>query len=160
MRPPRPHELGGTYGQGIIVARYQSEESFDVTVDITAFHQGYWIFKICPDRKSTSQSCFDKFPVRMEKGGLKFFPPKGGKYTIKYRLPKGLHCEHCVLQWRYIAGNNWGVCKNGTSGMGCGDQETFGACSDISISSPNYIQGGKTPINLAYTGDVDQGKNT
>lgn len=38
-----------------------------------------------------------------------------------------------MLQWRYTAGNNWGDCKNGTQALGCGNQEQFGACSDISI---------------------------
>lgn len=52
---------------------------------------------------------------------------------MTYKLPSGLVCDHCVLQWRYTAGNNWGTCKNGTQGLGCGNQEQFGACSDISI---------------------------
>lgn len=38
-----------------------------------------------------------------------------------------------MLQWRYVAGNNWGVCENGTGAVGCGPQEEFRACSDISI---------------------------
>ena len=32
-----------------------------------------------------------------------------------------------------IAGNNWGKCEDGTSGMGCGPQETFRSCADIKI---------------------------
>ena len=31
----------------------------------------------------------------------------------------------CVLQWRYVAGNNWGKCPNGTEKVGCGPQEHF-----------------------------------
>lgn len=45
----------------------------------------------------------------------------------------GLECGNCVLQWRYIAGNNWGMCEDGTGAVGCGPQEEFRACSDISI---------------------------
>lgn len=48
-------------------------------------------------------------------------------------------CEHCVIQWRYIAGNNWGTCSNGTTGMGCGHQEEFRACADIAIAPPGRI---------------------
>lgn len=48
-------------------------------------------------------------------------------------LPPGLTCSQCVLQWRYIAGNSWGICANGTGAVGCGDQEEFRGCADISI---------------------------
>ena len=36
-----------------------------------------------------------------------------------------LSCSQCILQWTYTAGNNWGVCANGTGELGCGPQETF-----------------------------------
>lgn len=42
-------------------------------------------------------------------------------------------CEHCVLQWKYVAGNNWGICSNGEGAVGCGPQEEFRACADIAI---------------------------
>ena len=29
-------------------------------------------------------------------------------FEMQYDLPRGLTCEQCVMQWRYIAGNNWG----------------------------------------------------
>lgn len=45
----------------------------------------------------------------------------------------GLECANCVLQWRYIAGNNWGTCPDGTGAVGCGAQEEFRACADINI---------------------------
>lgn len=38
-----------------------------------------------------------------------------------------------MLQWRYVAGNNWGRCADGTEAIGCGPQEEFRACSDIAI---------------------------
>jgi hypothetical protein len=38
-----------------------------------------------------------------------------------------------VLQWKYVAGNNWGICKDGNGAVGCGEQEEFRACSDIAI---------------------------
>lgn len=33
-----------------------------------------------------------------------------------------------------IEGNTWGQCEDGTSGLGCGPQEHFRTCSDISIT--------------------------
>lgn len=44
-----------------------------------------------------------------------------------------MECPNCVLQWRYIAGNNWGMCADGTGAVGCGPQEEFRACADITI---------------------------
>ena len=30
------------------------------------------------------------------------------RYWMRYRLPEGVSCALCVLQWRYWAGNSWG----------------------------------------------------
>lgn len=37
------------------------------------------------------------------------------------------------MQWKYVAGNNWGICPDGNGAVGCGEQEEFRACSDIAI---------------------------
>ncbi|KAL4714860.1 hypothetical protein ACJJTC_012532 [Scirpophaga incertulas] len=134
-REPRPHELGGVYGTGLIVERYLAGSIISVVVDLTTSHRGSWQFKLCPDPHNNDQECFDQYPLELEEGGNVYYPKKGSvKYMLNYRLPSGLVCEHCVLQWRYTAGNNWGTCKNGTQGLGCGNQEQFGACSDIAIT--------------------------
>lgn len=131
---PRPHELGGTYGQGIIVANYTSNQIINISIEITAYHQGYWYLNLCPDPKNESkQACFNRYPIPLKNGGLYYFPHQNGNYTVQYRLPR-ISCKHCILQWRYVAGNNWGHCSDGSEGMGCGMQETFGSCSDISIT--------------------------
>lgn len=54
-------------------------------------------------------------------------------FETRYLLPSGLTCTQCILQWRYIAGNNWGTCENGTGAVGCGPQEEFRACADVEI---------------------------
>ncbi|GBP08956.1 hypothetical protein EVAR_78322_1 [Eumeta japonica] len=97
------------------------------------------------DPLDNEQECFDNYVLELEEGGTKYYPRAGSvKYDVNYRLPPGLVCEHCVLQWRYTAGNNWGTCKNGTQGLGCGKQEQFGACSDISIGTFKDVQMRKT----------------
>lgn len=55
-------------------------------------------------------------------------------FNTTYKLPSGLTCEQCVLQWQYFAGNNWGKCQDGTEKVGCGPQEQFRACADIRIT--------------------------
>ncbi|KAI5637823.1 lytic polysaccharide mono-oxygenase, cellulose-degrading domain-containing protein [Phthorimaea operculella] len=140
IAPPRPHELGGTYGLGLIVARYAPGALISTTVDLTTSHKGFWQFKLCPDPESSDQACFDKHVLETEDGEEKYYPTRGsGKYNVTYRLPKGVICDHCVLQWRYTAGNNWGICGNGSQGLGCGAQEQFGACSDISIGASRNL---------------------
>lgn len=56
---------------------------------------------------------------------------------MRYRLPQNVTCAQCVLQWRYIAANNWGRCENSSNAIGCGPQEEFRACADISIQDKN-----------------------
>lgn len=84
------------------------------------------------------------------------------KYYPNIQLPATIACQNCVLQWRYTVGrfslrfikygrivcfhsitfiwlcasclgNSWGNCGNGTSAVGCGNQETFINCADIAI---------------------------
>lgn len=53
--------------------------------------------------------------------------------TTDIVLPEGFTCERCVFRWHYNTGNNWGQCANGSYEQGCGPQETFRSCADITI---------------------------
>ena len=91
--------------------------------------------------------------------------PKTAMLEYEVTLPIGVTCSQCVIQWTWKSGiefifylkhyikqtssfsklktilylmhkgNTWGTCKNGTEGMGCGDQEMFRNCADIQIYS-------------------------
>lgn len=135
---PRPHEYGGKYGQGVIVRNYAKDQVIPLKVDLTANHVGYFEFRICPGLKNTTQECLDKYVLELDgkPGETKYYPTRETKiFTMHYKLPKGLTCDHCVIQWLYNAGNNWGMCANGTGALGCGPQEQFRACADVSIGS-------------------------
>ena len=54
---------------------------------------------------------------------------------LTYRLPPDIVCKHCVLRWRYVTGRTWGRALNGTECLGCGPQEEFRACADVTIVS-------------------------
>lgn len=56
-------------------------------------------------------------------------------YEMRYLLPPDLTCSQCVLQWRYLAANNWGRCDDGSEAVGCGPQEEFRACADVAIEA-------------------------
>ncbi|KAF2894295.1 hypothetical protein ILUMI_11887, partial [Ignelater luminosus] len=97
--------------------------------------------------KNTTQDCLDKTILKIIKpqdssrySDVRYYPKEGNKvYQMKYRLPK-ISCTRCVLQWRYIAENNWGTCPNGTEQVGCGPQEEFRACADITIGKGIVIE--------------------
>ena len=115
-------------------------------IEVTANHNGHFEFKLCANNdvfQDPDQTCFDLRPLRLAQVDELY--EDAYKYPIHWReglgyrqlfveLPLDLACEQCILQWTYIAGNNWGLCANGTSGIGCGDQEHFRACADIRIT--------------------------
>lgn len=133
---PRNNEYGGHYGQGVIVGRYKKGDSVHVGVQITANHKGYYGFQICNmDYESESDECFAKYPVKFTTGSEKhYIGTDNGWHNQTIVLPDNLVCSKCVLQWTYVAGNNWGICDDGTGALGCGKQEWFRSCSDIAIS--------------------------
>ncbi|XP_044738726.1 uncharacterized protein LOC123300253 [Chrysoperla carnea] len=137
---PRAHEYGGRYGLGVLVRRYEVGATMIIKVEVTANHNGYFEFRICPEFKNTTQECLDKYLLGLAEPQenvtphpYRYYPNNGNRiYEMKYHLPN-ISCDHCVLQWRYIAGNNWGKCDDGTERVGCGPQEEFRACADIQI---------------------------
>ncbi|XP_012275596.1 uncharacterized protein LOC105697126 [Orussus abietinus] len=139
LRRPRPNENGGVYGTGTIVARYQPGQHIPVSVKLSASHAGYFKFSLCPLRSETdleTEECFEKHPLRLVDGSevYKVTRHGAGYHNTTLVLPPGLTCKHCVLRWNYRTGNSWGICEDGHGAMGCGPQETFRTCSDISIA--------------------------
>ncbi|KAL5274197.1 hypothetical protein ACFFRR_000768 [Megaselia abdita] len=133
---PRPNELGGTYGQGVITERYTKGAVVNVDVKITTNHKGYFVFDACNLDTSgkESEECFNRYPLELVTGGYKYEVPSGNQvFTIPVRLPWDLSCKHCVIRWTYTAGNNWGICADGSGAVGCGPQETYRNCGDVSI---------------------------
>jgi len=108
-------------------------------VELTAAHLGHFEFHLCArdsrDEIETDE-CFEKNVLQLQNGLYKLpVSNRKGKYYTKARLPKWVTCNRCVIRWHYRAGNNWGNCGDGTFDEGCGNQETFRGCSDVSISS-------------------------
>jgi len=145
---PRAHEApGGIYATGIIGKSYRQGSYIPIIVDITANHQGYIEFKICPNNDvfvDPEQSCFDSREPLWVSGGdpildnrrYPIYDYETGLRLIYAKLPMDLTCKQCIIQFTYVAGNNWGKCEDGiTAAVGCGPQETFRGCADIEIVS-------------------------
>jgi len=154
-KEPRANEAGGTYGRGVITRKYKKNQAIKVRIELTANHMGHFEFKLCPQnnlRKPATQTCLDKYALQLANGGgTQYYPGPGNKvFEMWFQLPKDLTCKQCVFQWRYVAANNWGTCKNGTGKVGCGPQEEFRACSDVTITEEDGS------ANSAPNNDVDK----
>jgi len=131
---PRENELGGRYGQGTIVRNIDTNVT-NILVQITANHLGYIFFELCnlDTAGAESESCFQR--LRFVDGSDKYYiGSTRGLISSDVVIPSGTQCNHCVLRWTYTAGNNWGICSDGRGALGCGPQETFKNCADVSIN--------------------------
>ena len=138
QHPPRDNEGGGKYGRGTITRLYTMGEAITVKIELTANHMGHFEFRLCPQNNPlvpVTQACLDRYLLEQTNGaGSRYYPGAGNSvFSVELSLPPGVTCQQCVLQWRYVAANNWGVCSDGTGKVGCGPQEEFRACSDVSI---------------------------
>ncbi|CAF4556263.1 unnamed protein product, partial [Rotaria sp. Silwood2] len=139
---PRYHETGGKYATNIIVRHYLSDVLIDVKILLSANHKGFMEFRLCAALDSNievTQECLDQNILHIEGFGKQYTVNEGMDLIfLRVQLPHGLSCSRCVLQWRYHAGNNWGKnIETGETCLGCGQQEEFYNCADISITSIN-----------------------
>ncbi|XP_065558115.1 uncharacterized protein LOC136025946 [Artemia franciscana] len=140
---PRPHEMNGLYYSGLNTRRYAPGQVLNINIDLTANHWGYFELKLCPsnyDSNKEMQACFDKYPLRIAGTNTTRYEiskdtPKKGTFKYRIQLPPKVTCSHCIIQWTYYTGNTWGICPDGTGAVGCGNQETFVNCADVSIVS-------------------------
>ena len=77
---------------------------------ITANHLGYFEFKLCADKKSltelANQECFDKYLLKLSDGSTQYKVGSAtGYHDVLVKLPDGVTCDYCVIQWTYTAGN-------------------------------------------------------
>jgi hypothetical protein len=113
--------MGGKYGNNIIVRRYRSGAIIPVKIELTANHRGYFEFRTCSmenNGQDVTQDCLNQYLLKNANGTARYYPEEVNKIFISYyKLPVGLTCKQCVFQWRYISGNNWGDCGNGTGNV-------------------------------------------
>lgn len=127
-----------------IKANYYTYDSFfqtiDIAVQLTKSHLGYFEFRLCPQNNPlvpATQECLDQNLLELGDGSgqTKFIVDSWDDkfYNTTVKLPVGLTCRQCVLQWHYKTANSFGECEDGSFQMGCGDQEVFRACADVRI---------------------------
>lgn len=163
---PRDNEAPtGKYANGLIVRTFEVGASMEAVVHLTANHKGTFEFRLCQNddpKKNVSQECFNQNLLRSDDGTSSFAitNTSAGYFRYTLRLPSGLRCRACVLQWKYNTGNSWGVdfvTKKGC--IGCGPQEQFYGCSDIAVGHSDVQIAQQTgPAPAIPDGDVDENK--
>jgi hypothetical protein len=116
---PRDHEAGGKFAKNTRPVRtYKSGGIIPIHITFTQNHKGRMSFSLCAlsngtlsskDEKSlTTQHCFDKHTLERAdgKGEYSFLLGTEKTFQAEYRLPRGLKCDHCVLQWHWVTGNS------------------------------------------------------
>ncbi|XP_060607944.1 uncharacterized protein LOC132760070, partial [Ruditapes philippinarum] len=141
----KPNEdVGGLYVvNGVITGSYDKGGVLNTEVEITAYHKGWFEFRLCPLATTTTkvtQECLNQnvltvkgtntTRIQLEEIKTGLGP---GVYIINLQLPSTITCERCVLQWKYNTGNSWN-CDSEGCGIGRGPQENFVNCADIRIN--------------------------
>ncbi|CAF1307866.1 unnamed protein product, partial [Didymodactylos carnosus] len=134
-------EKGGSMYLGKTVRTYRKGQTIRVSVTLTANHKGYFEFRLCNVdgwSSDATQACLDQNVLEFADGTHRF--KNVGDYgstkiDLDVKLPSNVKCDHCVFQWKYTTGNNWGTDpQTGQSCGGCGaENETFMGCADIRI---------------------------
>ena len=127
--------LGGPMATNI-QSTYEVGSIIDVEVQLTAHHQGHFIFKACPISNTTTiptQECFDKYPLQFISDELYGAPVDTNHpyrvyvapvhiankvtstkenfdnamvFQYKLQLPIDLSGDLVLLQWYYVASNS------------------------------------------------------
>ncbi|XP_022788074.1 uncharacterized protein LOC111328003 [Stylophora pistillata] len=126
----------GRYATGTITKTYEEGQDITVMIDVTSNHQGHFTFRVGDIGSLPITQEKLKYVLRQPNGDTKWkINAREDKiFEIKLKLPGGLTCDHCVLQWWWRVGNSWGCDGPNDCGMGKGQQETFVNCADIRIT--------------------------
>jgi hypothetical protein len=81
----------------------------NVSVAILSNIRGYFEFFLCPNdniSQPITQECLDKYPLTIEGYGSRYFPePESAvKHDLFLKIPDGVTCSQCVLQWKWVGG--------------------------------------------------------
>lgn len=93
-----------------------NKKEVEFKVDLTGSHQGYYEFRLCAKRSASelvTQDCLDQNLLKTNYGTTRVNADKGSVvYSTLYKLPDGLKCDFCVLQWKYVAGKLFSFFKH------------------------------------------------
>ncbi|KAK6184664.1 hypothetical protein SNE40_007093 [Patella caerulea] len=135
----RENEFGGRYAQNIIASKYFQGATIPVTIVRTNQQSlGYFEFRICepPENQAVTQECLNRNLLQIQESDFatQFYPGSGGQtFQLNVKLPPDLFCTRCILQFKYNTGYRSPEASSGCDCLGCGQQEQFFNCADVSI---------------------------
>lgn len=104
----RQNEAGGKFANGYIVQKYYHDDEYmNVTVDVLSNIGGYFEFYLCPNDNVSApitQDCLDKHPLTIKGFGSRYTPDTAVKHKLLLKIPDGVTCSQCVLQWKWVGG--------------------------------------------------------
>lgn len=110
---PRNHEAFGKYATQRLAATYASGGTLRARVVITANHLGRWGLRLCAldddspaAERRALPDCFERLKRADGGGTWVYLSSSASESSATFRLPKGVRCKRCVLQWRYQTGNS------------------------------------------------------
>ena len=123
---------------------YFPGSSIDLMIEIVANHGGHFNFEMCwRDSWNTTETedCFESLKLSGKEStpeddelSYQLDSSSGtGIYTMSVELPAERTCENCILRWHWRSANNWGICEDGSEAVGCGYQEVYRNCADVSV---------------------------
>ena len=182
--------VNGPYATSPIQATVNAGSTLDIKVRITAYHYGWFEFRLCTDAGALTQECLNQHVLELDEtyslaqyssgdmprgllntldyigsdttdyghkhtlcdkipgapsgsccrnGGTCSSPAAnrhrwmlpapgvdGGEYTVRVKIPSGVSCDHCVLQWMYQTANSIDHYP-----------EAFWNCADIKVVGDN-----------------------
>lgn len=109
---PRNHEAGGMFDTGIIPREYEVGQVASIVVELTSNHGGYMEFRLCANNdvtKPITQQCLDENLLEIVGyNGVRYdVSPRDSQVLLQVKLPEGLTCTQCVLQWKYQGGESF-----------------------------------------------------
>lgn len=100
--------MRGRWYRGIITGRYTAGQIIDIEVELTQSHLGFMEFRLCANPGNgggETQACFNQHVLQRADGrGSRIDVTNTGWYRQQMRLPAGVRCSRCVIQWNYRAG--------------------------------------------------------
>ena len=85
---------------------------------MVANHKGFFVFRLCPNnnpKKAPIEDCFTHYPLKFANGEEIYMVERlvqgsggiflGERIELEVKLPEGLECWQCILQWTWVTGN-------------------------------------------------------
>ncbi|ESO93013.1 hypothetical protein LOTGIDRAFT_119849, partial [Lottia gigantea] len=129
----------GIYANNVMTRTVTQGSFLNVSVFADQNQLGYFRFYLCPDMNGQEyidlDECFDKHPLQILDtfSSTYYVGSGGGVFNMKLILPVNVFCQHCVLKWAYVTGKEGRDLHSCRNCLGCGPQETFINCADITI---------------------------